>query len=91
MRVYRNPVAGEWYGSDSGRQFQDHNPADECELRVCFQGAKLEDASHVGRVMTEICPEWKLGPHLKRSEILFHIRSPFTWILEVGSKRAQID
>jgi len=78
MRVYRNLIADEWFESDSGRQFQDYNPADERELKVSPHGFTPEDANHVVRVVSEICPEWKLSPPLNRAGILFRTISLLT-------------
>lgn len=78
MCVYRKSIADNWFEYDSGRQFQDHNPADECELKVVFYGFTPEDANHVVREVSEICPEWKLSSSLNRAEILFRTISPLT-------------
>ncbi len=69
---HRNYIAGEWVDSESGEQFENHNPATG-ELLGSFPRSTAADADRAVAAAHEAYASWRLHPAPKRAEILFRV------------------
>jgi alpha-ketoglutaric semialdehyde dehydrogenase len=69
---HRNYIAGEWVDSESGEQFDNHNPATG-ELLGSFPRSTAGDADRAVAAAHEAYASWRLYPAPKRAEILFRV------------------
>ena len=70
-KVYSNFIDGEWVSSDSGRAFENLNPADRNDLIGLFQESGPRDADAAIRAAKQAHKSWKNTPPPKRGEILY--------------------
>ena len=69
---HRNYIAGEWVDSESGEQFDNHNPATG-ELLGSFPRSTAADADRAVAAAHEAYASWRLHPAPKRAEILYGV------------------
>ncbi|MGO8819235.1 MAG: aldehyde dehydrogenase family protein [Terriglobia bacterium] len=70
-KVYSNFINGEWVRSNSGRTFENLNPADRSDLVGLFQESGPEDADAAIRAAKHAAKSWKNTPPPKRGELLY--------------------
>ena len=70
-KVYSNFINGEWVRSNSGRTFENLNPADRSDLVGLFQESGPEDADAAIRAAKHADKSWKNTPPPKRGELLY--------------------
>ncbi|MGD0227332.1 MAG: aldehyde dehydrogenase family protein [Terriglobia bacterium] len=70
-KIYTNFIDGEWVSSDSGRTFENQNPADRSDLIGLFQKSGPRDADAAIRAAKQAYKAWKNTPPPKRGEILY--------------------
>ena len=70
-KVYKNFINGEWVESQSGRTFENLNPANRHELIGIFQKSNQEDVDAAVAAAKQAYKSWRLTPPPKRGEILF--------------------
>jgi alpha-ketoglutaric semialdehyde dehydrogenase len=69
--VHGNFVAGQWRPPESGRTFENRNPADRRELIGTFADSGPEDVERAVAAAREALPRWRALPAPKRGEILY--------------------
>jgi aldehyde dehydrogenase (NAD+) len=69
-KVYKNFINGEWVESQSGRTFENLNPANRHELIGIFQKSNQEDVDAAVAAAKQAYKSWRLTPPPKRGEIL---------------------
>ncbi|MDH3215702.1 MAG: aldehyde dehydrogenase family protein [Candidatus Krumholzibacteria bacterium] len=72
MKEYLNFIGGEWVKSESGRTFENHNPANQ-ELLGTFQLSTKNDVDAAVEAAAEAYKSWRLVPAPKRAEFLYKI------------------
>lgn len=70
-KVYKNYINGEWIESESGRAFENVNPANKHELIGVFQKSNAEDVENAVAAAKAAYKTWRLVPAPRRGEILF--------------------
>ena len=70
-KVYKNFIDGEWVASDSGKTFENQNPADTSELIGLFQKSGPRDVEAAIQAAKRAYPVWKNTPPPKRGEVLY--------------------
>jgi acyl-CoA reductase-like NAD-dependent aldehyde dehydrogenase len=69
--VYKNFVDGQWVASNSGRTFENRNPADTDDLIGLFQHSTGADVTAAIGAAAKAYEQWRLVPAPLRAEILF--------------------
>ncbi|MCH7528208.1 MAG: aldehyde dehydrogenase family protein [Candidatus Marinimicrobia bacterium] len=69
-RAYQNFIAGEWCDSDSGRRFDNVNPADHGDIVGTFPKSTSQDVDRAVRAASEAFYQWSLTPAPVRGEIM---------------------
>lgn len=69
-RAYQNYIAGEWCESESGRRFDNVNPADHSDIVGTFPKSTVQDVDRAVRAASEAFYEWSLTPAPVRGEIM---------------------
>ena len=69
-RAYQNYIAGEWCDSDSGRRFDNVNPADHGDIVGTFPKSTSLDVDRAVRAASEAFYQWSLTPAPVRGEIM---------------------
>ncbi|MCH8837276.1 MAG: aldehyde dehydrogenase family protein [Candidatus Marinimicrobia bacterium] len=69
-RAYQNYIAGEWCDSDSGRRFDNVNPADHSDIVGTFPKSTSQDVDRAVRAASEAFYQWSLTPAPVRGEIM---------------------
>jgi aldehyde dehydrogenase (NAD+) len=72
MKEYMNLINGKWVKSESGRTFENHNPANQ-ELVGTFQLSSTKDIETAVEVAAEAYKSWRLVPAPRRAEYLYKI------------------
>lgn len=72
MKEYMNFIGGKWVKSDSGRTFENRNPATG-ELVGTFQLSSKKDSDAAIAAAAEAYKSWRLVPAPKRAEVLYKI------------------
>ena len=70
-KVYKNFIYGEWVESQSGRVFENRNPAAVQELIGTFPQSDARDVEAAVEAAAEAFRRWRLVPAPRRGEILF--------------------
>ena len=70
-RVYRNFINGEWVESESGKAYENRNPANTDELVGMFVSSTSEDVDAAVESAKQAYKKWRLVPAPKRAEILY--------------------
>ena len=70
-KVYKNFICGEWVESQSGRVFENRNPAAAQELIGVFPQSDAHDVEAAVEAAAEAFRRWRLVPAPRRGEILF--------------------
>ena len=73
VRTWNNFIDGEWVPSNSGRQFENRNPADQDDLVGLFQESTPEDASAALAAAQRASVSWRQVPAPRRAEILLRV------------------
>ncbi|MCB0713155.1 MAG: aldehyde dehydrogenase family protein [Ignavibacteriae bacterium] len=68
--TYHNFIDGEWIASQSGREFENRNPADSDDRIGTFPESDRNDVAAAVAAATEAYKEWRLTPAPKRGDIL---------------------
>ena len=69
--TFRNFIDGAWVPSDSGRTFENRNPADCDDLIGHFQQSSEDDARVAIQAARRAYDTWRLVPAPRRAEMLF--------------------
>jgi len=69
--IYKNFINGEWRETQSGRTFDDVNPANRRELLGRFQRSDERDVAEAVAAAKESYKTWRLVPAPKRGEMLY--------------------
>jgi aldehyde dehydrogenase (NAD+) len=69
-RAYKNYIAGEWVDAQSGKTFENRNPANWDEIIGTFPDSSAEDVNAAVQSALEAYDEWRLTPAPKRGEII---------------------
>ncbi len=69
-RAYQNYIDGEWCESQSGRRFDNVNPADHSDIVGTFPKSTAQDVDRAVRAASEAFYEWSLTPAPVRGEIM---------------------
>jgi 2,5-dioxopentanoate dehydrogenase len=70
LQEYSNFIAGQWVKSESGKTFQNVNPADTSKSTGTFQLSSKEDAKRAISSAREAFQKWKNTPAPQRGKIL---------------------
>jgi acyl-CoA reductase-like NAD-dependent aldehyde dehydrogenase len=70
-RTFKNFINGEWMESQSGKAYENRNPANTDELIGMFVSSTAEDVDAAVEAAKEAYKSWRLVPAPKRAEILF--------------------
>ncbi len=73
MDIYKNFIAGQWAASDSGRTFENKNPADRNDIIGLFPQSTPADVDRAVCAAKEAYKSWRLVPAPKRGEILYRV------------------
>lgn len=68
--VYKNFIGGKWVESESGRRFENRNPADWDEIVGTFPKSTAKDVEEAVNAAKKAFKSWKNVPVPKRGEIL---------------------
>ncbi|MCH7851778.1 MAG: aldehyde dehydrogenase family protein [Candidatus Marinimicrobia bacterium] len=69
-RAYQNFIAGEWCDSDSGRRFDNVNPADHGDIVGTFPKSTSQEVDRAVKAASEAFYQWSLTPAPVRGEIM---------------------
>ncbi len=69
-RAYQNYIDGEWCDSQSGRRFDNANPADHSDIVGTFPKSTSQDVDRAVQAAQEAFYEWSLTPAPVRGEIM---------------------
>ncbi len=69
-KKFQNYIDGKWVDSESGRTFENRNPANWDEVIGTFPLSTKEDVDHAVRVARKAFETWRLVPAPKRGDIL---------------------
>ena len=69
-RAYQNYIAGEWCDSQSGRRFDNVNPADHGDIVGTFPKSTSQDVDRAVKAASEAFYQWSLTPAPVRGEIM---------------------
>jgi alpha-ketoglutaric semialdehyde dehydrogenase len=72
-KTYRNFINGEWVSSNSGKLFENRNPADSSEVVGAFQDSTAEDVELAVDAAREAFRKWRLTPAPKRAEYVYKV------------------
>lgn len=72
-KTYKNFINGEWVKSNTGKTFQNINPANTDEVVGIFQQSDEKDVDNAVTAAAEAYKKWRLVPAPKRGEILYKI------------------
>ena len=75
VETYSNYVGGEWLASETGRTFQQTNPANTEEILGFFQESSVEDTKKAINAAVDAFPEWKQTTAFQRADILYRVMS----------------
>ena len=75
VTTYSNYIDGTWINSDSGKTFQQTNPANTGEILGAFQDSTAEDTKRAITSSVEAFPEWKKTTPFERADILYRVMS----------------
>jgi alpha-ketoglutaric semialdehyde dehydrogenase len=70
VKQYRNYIAGSWVNADSGKTFEDRNPARWAEVIGTFPDSSAADVDRGVRAAKEAFDSWRLLPAPGRGEIV---------------------
>ena len=69
--TYKNYINGEWVDSQSGKTFENHNPAHRDEIVGLFQDSDAADVKAAVDAAAKAYTSWRLYPAPRRGEILY--------------------
>lgn len=69
-KAYMNYIAGEWCESESGKRFDDINPADHGDVVGSFPHSNAQDVDRAVAAAREAFDDWRLMPSITRGEIM---------------------
>jgi aldehyde dehydrogenase (NAD+) len=69
-KAYMNHIAGEWCESESGRRFDNINPADHNDIVGTFPKSDARDVARAVQAAREAFRPWSLVPAPERGEIM---------------------
>lgn len=75
VTTYSNYIDGAWIHSDSGKTFQQTNPANTDEILGAFQDSTAEDTKRAITSSVKAFPEWKKTTPFERADILYRVMS----------------
>ncbi|HEU5463805.1 MAG TPA: aldehyde dehydrogenase family protein, partial [Candidatus Binatia bacterium] len=70
---WANYIDGKWLGAQSGKTFENRNPANRNELLGRFPESGIEDVDAAVRAAKQAFPSWRLVPAPKRGELLYRV------------------
>src|SRR5687768_6666905 len=71
VTTYMNYIGGAWTPSESGKTFENRNPANTDDLIGLFQKSTAADAQRAVDAAARAYEDWRLVPAPKRGEMLF--------------------
>ncbi|MFC1480634.1 aldehyde dehydrogenase family protein [Candidatus Neomarinimicrobiota bacterium] len=69
-KKYQNFIAGEWCESETGRRFDNVNPADHSDMVGSFPKSSAKDVERAIAAAREAFDDWRLMPAPERGEIM---------------------
>ena len=72
-KVFKNYINGKWVASNTGKTFENINPADTGDVLGVFQKSDASDVKDAVDAAAEAFKSWRLTPAPKRGEILFKV------------------
>jgi alpha-ketoglutaric semialdehyde dehydrogenase len=70
---FKNYIDGNWRVAQSGKTFENHNPANRNDLIGVFPASGAEDADAAVQAAKKAFATWRLVPAPKRGEILYRV------------------
>jgi aldehyde dehydrogenase (NAD+) len=70
---WANYIDGKWLGAQSGKTFENRNPANRNDLLGRFPESGIEDVNAAVRAAKQAFPSWRLVPAPKRGELLYRV------------------
>jgi aldehyde dehydrogenase (NAD+) len=70
---FKNYIDGKWLAAQSGKTFENRNPADRNDLIGVFPASGAEDADSAVQAAKKAFSSWRLVPAPKRGEILYRV------------------
>lgn len=71
--AYKNFIDGKWLAAQSGKTFENRNPANPNDVIGLYPASAAEDADAAVRAAHEAFRTWRLVPAPKRGEILYRV------------------
>ena len=72
-QVFKNYIDGAWVDAESGKTFENRNPANRHDLIGLFPASNLEDVNAAVQAAKKAFTRWRLVPAPKRGEILYRV------------------
>src|SRR5947199_9973674 len=69
--TYKNLIGGDWVATNSGKTFENRNPANTDDLIGLFQHSTADDEKAAIEAAATAYEGWRLVPAPRRAEILF--------------------
>jgi len=69
----QNYLDGHWVGGESGKTFENRNPAEPSDLIGLFPASGPADVERAVQAARQAFPRWRLVPAPKRGEILYRV------------------
>jgi len=69
----QNYIDGHWVGGESGKTFENRNPAERSDLIGLFPASGPTDVDRAVAAARKAFPRWRLVPAPKRGEILYRV------------------
>lgn len=71
VKTYQNLINGQWVNSDSGKTYEDRNPARPEEVVGNFQSSNATDVERAVEAAKAALPEWRAKSSQQRAQILY--------------------
>lgn len=71
--LFKNYIDGRWVESESGKTFENRNPANRHDLIGVFSSSGAQDVDKAVSAAKNAFPKWRLIPAPKRGEILYRV------------------
>src|SRR5690242_8974951 len=71
VKTYQNLINGQWVDSNSGKTYEDRNPAHPDEVLGNFQSSNAADVERAVEAAKAALPEWRGKSSQQRAQILY--------------------
>lgn len=71
--LFKNYIGGRWVDSESGKTFENRNPANRHDLIGIFPSSGAQEVDKAVSAAKKAFPKWRLIPAPKRGEILYRV------------------